>query len=121
MRVAAARQHHMEQSAELQSSARQALEASRSARAKKRCDADPTACARRQADGGERRARAGQRLKRLEQQAPAPSPSAAKPNGGARLLVRTAFRLLSLGKAAEVLAISPGGAELSRCAAACCA
>jgi len=63
---------------------------------------------------GEMARRAGQRLKRLEaEHRPAP---AHRDHGGWRPAVGDRVRVLALGKAAEVLAISPDGLELSvRC------
>lgn len=63
---------------------------------------------------GEMARRAGQRLKRLEaEHRPAPP---RRDHGGWRPAVGDRVRLLALGKAAEVLAISPDGLELTvRC------
>jgi DNA mismatch repair protein MutS2 len=63
---------------------------------------------------GEMARRAGQRLKRLEAEH-RPSPPR-RDHGGWRPAVGDRVRLLALGKAAEVLAISPDGLELTvRC------
>jgi DNA mismatch repair protein MutS2 len=65
-------------------------------------------------EAGEMARRAGQRLKRLEAEH-RPSPPR-RDHGGWRPAVGDRVRLLALGKAAEVLAISPDGLELTlRC------
>ncbi|MCT0201352.1 endonuclease MutS2 [Synechococcus sp. CS-602] len=105
-------QQQQEQSAELQEQRRQALELSiRSGQKEVRRLIHRLRQG--QADGESAR-QAGQRLKRLEQQH-RPQPQRREPNGW-RPVLGERIRLLSLGKAAEVLAISPGGAELTvRC------
>jgi len=105
-------QQQQEQSAELQEERRQSLEASirdgqqevrRIIRRLRQGRAD-----------GEQTRQAGQRLKRLQEQH-RPQPER-RLHAGWRPVVGERIRLLALGKAAEVLAISPDGEELSvRC------